>query len=273
MARVDVHHTTTTITLSVRLLGRLSVHIAERPVRISGRQAQALLALLVLRPRNRTREAIATDLWPDAATGSTGSLRQALWLVRSAIAGTGVDPDCVIESDADSIGLRPEVCLEHDAAEFETLVRSRPARPEEALHVYRGELAEGFAHECFARERERLADLYEDALALAAESRLARGDLDGARGSALELLGRDPLREEAHQILIRVYGASGSRSQVLRQFRRLEALLAGEIGEEPLPETIETYRAAMAAAVIRSRRRVAASGFRPEPLLAFAASS
>jgi len=272
MARVDVH-TTTTITLSVRLLGRMSVHIGERPVRISGRQSQALLALLVLRPHNRTREAIATDLWPEAATGSTGSLRQALWLVRSALATTGIDPDRVIESDADSIGLRSEVALVHDAAEFERLVRGRPACPEEALGVYRGELAEGFAHECFARDRERLADAYEDALAMAAEARLALGDLDGARSAALELLDRDPLREEAHQTLIRVYGASGSRSQVLRQYRRLETLLAGEIGEAPLPETIETYRAAMAAAVVRSRSRVAAAGFRREPALVFAASS
>jgi DNA-binding SARP family transcriptional activator len=251
----------------------MSVHVGGRPVRITGRQSQALLALLVLRPRIRTREAIAADLWPDAATGSTGSLRQALWLVRSALASTGTDPDRVIEADADAIGLRSEVSVEHDVAEFERLVRGRPARPEEALRMYRGELAEGFAHECFARDRERLADAYEDALAMAAESRLSVGDLDGARCAALELLARDPLREEAHQALMRVYGASGSRSQVLRQFRRLEALLAGEIGEAPLPETVETYRAAMASAVVQSRRRAAAATFRHEPALAFAASS
>jgi DNA-binding SARP family transcriptional activator len=269
---LDVH-TRSPIRLTVRLLGRMSVDIGERPVRLAGRQSQALLALLVLCPRSRTREAIATDLWPDAATGSTGSLRQALWLVRSALASAGTDPDRVIDSDADSIGLRSDVCIDHDAAEFEGLVRGRPARPEEALQVYRGELAEGFAHECFARDRERLADAYEDALAMAAESRLALGDLDGARAAALELLARDPLREEAHQALIQVYGASGSRSQVLRQFRRLETLLAGEIGEPPLPETVATYHAAMAAAVVRSRRRVATSSFRGGPTLAYAASS
>ena len=265
--------TTTTIRLSVRLLGRMSIHIDDRPLRITGRQSQALFALLVLRPRSRTREAIATDLWPDAACGSTGSLRQALWLVRTAVASTGADPDLVIESDTDSIGLHADLTVDHDVAEFERLVRGRPVRPEEALRVYRGELAEGFAHECFARDRERLADAYEDALALAATSRLARRDLDGARTAALELLARDPLREEAHQILISVYGASGSRSQVLRQYRRLETLLADEIGEAPLPETIATYRAAMTDAVIRSRRRVASAGFRREPVLALAASS
>lgn len=273
MARVGTH-TMTTIRLSVRLLGRMSVQVGGHPVRIAGRQSQALLALLVLRPRIRTREAIAADLWPDAAAGSTGSLRQALWLVRSALASTGTDPDQVIESDADSIGLRSEVSVEHDVAEFERLVRGRPARPEEALRMYRGELAEGFAHECFARDRERLADAYEDALALAAESRLSAGDLDGARVAALELLARDPLREEAHQTLFWVHGANGSRSQILRQFRRLEALLAREIGEAPLPETVEAFRAAMAATVAQSHRRAAgAATFRLEPALAFAASS
>ena len=204
--------------------------------------------------------------------GSTGSLRQALWLVRSALAGAGTDPDRVIESDTDSIGLRSDVSVEHDAAEFERLVRGRPARPEEALRVYRGELAEGFAHECFARDRERLADAYEDALAMAAESRARAAATSTARvprPSSCWLATRSARRPTRHSS--RVYGASGSRSQVLRQFRRLEALLAGEIGEAPLPETVETYRAAMAAAVVRSRRRVATSSFRRESDLAFAA--
>ena len=60
---------------------------------------------------------------------------------------------------------------------------------------------------------------------------------------------------------------------MLRQFRRLEILLAGEIGEPPLPETVEAYRAAMAAAIDRSRRQVAASTFRTEPALSFAVGS
>ena len=264
---------TTTISLTVRLLGGVSAHVDGRPVRLTGRQSQALLALLVLRPRRRTREAIAADLWPDAATGSTGSLRQALWLVRRALAAAGSDPERVIESDADALGLGTDVQVEHDAAEFERLVRGQPARPEDALRIYRGELVEALAHECFAHDRERLADAYEDALAIAAVDRLTGGDLDGARLAALGLLARDPLREEAHQVLMWIYGMSGSRSQVMRQFRRLEALLAGEIGEAPLPETIEAYRSAMAATVSRSRRQVAAASFRGKPALSYALGS
>ena len=82
----------------------------------------------------------------------------------------------------------------------------------------------------------------------------------------------DPLREEAHETLIRVYGASGSRSQVHRQFRRLRVVLEREIGVEPLPQTIAAYRLALAATVERSRLQAASSVFAPRPgLAAFAA--
>ena len=82
-------------------------------------------------------------------------------------------------------------------------------------------IAEGLGHDCFAAERERLSDLFEDALSDVGEERLRQGDLAGARRAAEELLARDPLREEAHALLISIHGLIGSRSQVVRQYRRL----------------------------------------------------
>ena len=77
--------TSPTVRLEVDLLGRLDVRAATGGrVRLPGRHAQALFALLVLARRPRSREAIAADLWPDADGASAGSLRQALWLVRQA---------------------------------------------------------------------------------------------------------------------------------------------------------------------------------------------
>jgi DNA-binding SARP family transcriptional activator len=263
-------HGVEAIEVTVSLLGRITAVIDGHELRLNGRHAQALLALIALRPRLRSREAVATDLWPDADAGCTASLRQALWLLRGALNGAGVDPDRVIEADQESIGLRPTVRLDVDAHRFERLVRCGPAQPEEALRLYRGDLAEGLGHECFAGDRERLSDAYEDALALAAGARLTGGDLDGARCAAEELIARDSLREEGHEILIRIYGAMGSRSQVLRQFRRLAATLEREIGVEPLPETIAAYRQALDQTVERSRRRAASDAFTPRlPLVAY----
>jgi DNA-binding SARP family transcriptional activator len=244
-------------TLSIRLLGRLEIVACDQPVRLAGRHAQALAALLALRPRPRLRDAIAADLWPDFDGPSASSLRQALWLVRTGLAAAGVEPDVVLEVGQDTLGLRPELELETDVASFASMVADGVQSAGRALELYRGDLAEGLGHECFAADRERLSDLYEDALVAVAESRLAVRDFVGARTAASLVLARDPLREEAHGVLIAAYGQTGSRSQVVRQYRRVCDVLRTELAVTPLPETEAIYRTALANAVRRSKERAA----------------
>jgi DNA-binding SARP family transcriptional activator len=239
--------------VAVRLLGRIEVVADGVPVRLGGRQAQALFALLALDPRPRSRDAIAADLWPDAAGAAAGCLRQALWLVRTGLATAGIDSDAVLEIEPELVGLRPEARVDIDVLRFEAAIRAKPPDVEAALETYTGDLVEGLGHECFAAERERLSDAFEDALALAAQRRFAAGDIDAARDAAEKLLARDPLREEAHAALIAVFGETGSRSQVARQYRRLLDVLRRELDVEPLPETDAAYRAAMATTYERSR--------------------
>ena len=250
-------------TLHVDLLGRLEVRTAAaRIVPLSGRHAQALFALLVLSRRPRSREAIAADLWPESDTSSTGALRQALWLVRHALLEVDVDPTSVIEIEPDTLGIRPSATIELDSVAFEACLDGAGCTIEAAVALYRGDLAEGLGHDCFAAERERLSDRFEDTLAHVADRRLAEGDLDGACAAAQRLLARDPLREEAHTILIEAHGLAGTRSQVIRQYRRLSTILATELGEAPLPETDATYRLALQRALARSRARAAEIGAR-----------
>jgi DNA-binding SARP family transcriptional activator len=52
-----------------------------------------------------------------------------------------------------------------------------------------------------------------------------------------------------------VHGLTGSRSQVVRQYRRLRVVLARELAERPLPETDATYRLALSRTVERSMER------------------
>ncbi len=115
--------------------------------------------------------------------------------------------------------------------------------------------SKGLGHDCFAAERERLSDRYEDALAIVAERRLEACDLVGARAAADRLLERDPLREEAHAVLIAVHGQIGSRSQVVRQHRRLQDVLGRELGEAPLPDTEAIYRQALDSTMRRALER------------------
>jgi DNA-binding SARP family transcriptional activator len=244
--------------LDVTLLGRFSLRTADgREIRLVGRHAQALFTLLALTRRPRTREAIATDLWPESLVAATGPLRQALYQLRAALGAAGLDLDAVLESDAETLGLRPEAIRSLDVAAFEACLDALDCSAERAVGLYGGDLAEGLGHDCFAAERERLADHFEDALAVVARQRFDARDVDGARLAAERLITRDPLREEAHEVLIAVHGLIGSRSQVIRQYRRLCEVLARELEEAPLPETDATYHIAVARTVARSRERAA----------------
>jgi len=242
--------------LEITLLGRFSIRTTRgQEVRIVGRHAQALFTLLVLTRRPRTREAIATDLWPESMITATGPLRQALYQLRGALAAAGLDLDTMLEADAETLGFRAEAVASLDTDRFEACAAEPICGAEMAVALYGGDLAEGLGHDCFAAERERLADRYEDALATVAAQRLNKGDVDGARDAAERLLARDPLREEAHEVLIAVHGQVGTRSQVVRQYRRLSDVLARELAERPLPETDATYRLALARTVERSLER------------------
>ena len=143
----------------------------------------------------------------------------------------------MIWADADRLGLRTDLAFDLDVVRFQSLLDARPPNLAAALALYHGELAEDLDLDCFAVDRQRLADVYEDALVRLAHRCLEDDDLACARTASLQLIARDPLREEAHAALIEVFGRSGSRDQVVRQYRRLVRLLDRELGIEPLAET------------------------------------
>lgn len=238
--------------LSLRLFGRFRAFWRGRELAVESRPARALLSLVVLRSRPWTRDAITAEIWPDAGYGPSGRLRQALWLVRKALARGGIDPDDILDVDDDTIGLRPWIGVDSDVAHFEEFLLRQPPALDAAVELYGGEFAEDLGLECLAARREHLADLYEDALASVAQARVAAGNLDAARRIATMLVERDPLREEAHAVLIEVYGQVGSRAQVHRQYRRLSDLLAAELDAVPLPETKVSYLVALERTTARS---------------------
>ena len=102
---------------------------------------------------------------------------------------------------------------------------------------------------------------------MVAEQRLAAGDPVGAQAVAEQLLIRDPLREEAHAVVIAVHGLVGTRSQVIRQYRRLHDMLDRELGETPLPDTEAIYRQALARTRQRAIERAVALDTERTPVL------
>ena len=83
----------------------------------------------------------------------------------------------MLDIDADTVGIRMEAHIDLDVTRFDGCCIDDGCGAETAVELYHGDLLEGLGHDCFAAERERLADRFEDALAIVAQRRLEEGDL------------------------------------------------------------------------------------------------
>src|SRR5262249_27941933 len=102
-----------------------------------------------------------------------------------------------------------------------------------AIALYRGELLPGYYEDWIIAERERLAEAYRGALGQLATLLENAGGLSRSIEIARRALALDPLWEEAHCTLMRLYAAAGRRSDALRQYHELERVLREELEAAP----------------------------------------
>jgi TolB-like protein/DNA-binding SARP family transcriptional activator/tetratricopeptide (TPR) repeat protein len=223
----------------MRVLGGLEVRTADgRYVTPPGRKLRALLACLALPPSSPwSREQLVALLWGDREEEQArGSLREALVKLRRCMG----DPN-PLQTTRDTVALDPAV-ISIDAMEFVRLAKA--GELEQAAELYRGELLEGltlpdggFEDWCLV-ERTRLHDLAVDVLSRLLASQGGRLAVQTGQ----RLLELEPTREETHRTLMRLYAATGDRSQALHQYQMCRDHLKGELGVAPSPETDALYR-------------------------------
>jgi predicted ATPase/DNA-binding SARP family transcriptional activator len=230
--------------LRIRLLGEFSLVYDDQPVTtVNTARLQSLLAYLLLhRARHLRRSVLAGLLDPDAPEArARHALSHAIWQLRRSL------PD-LIESDHDSVGLSPAVTLWVDALEFERLAaphiqETAGTSPEacadlrQAVQLYRGDLLEGLYDDWLLVERERLHELYLQALESLARLEQAAGRYQAALEAALALSLADPLRGSARRLVMQLYSCLGRPEAALHQFETYCQVLSTELGVEPEPET------------------------------------
>jgi DNA-binding SARP family transcriptional activator len=233
----------------IDLFGRLQATQRDRVVnRFRARRAGSLLAYLAYhRDRPHPREVLIELLWPEVAPqiGRT-NLRRELCALRRQLEPPGIVPGAVIVADRLCLRLNPAACTT-DVADFEALLQTaararnrleQAQRLAEAVELYRGELLPGYFEDWILPERQRLAEGFFGALRQLAAYHEEAGGLTEAVRWARRAAAADPLREEAHHLLIRLL-AAGRPEEARRQYRELERLLAQEAGSEPAPEIAE----------------------------------
>ena len=198
-------------------------------------------------------------LWPEYDDEhARAALRRTLSTLRAALDA----PHLVI--DRDTVSLVPGAGLWVDVAEFRArLAACRThghaaadvchaclAPLTEAAALYRDDFLAGFTLRDSAEfddwqfmQAETLRGELVEALEKLARGQSARGDFAGALVSARRWLALDPLREEAHRQVMRLYAWADQRNAALHQYRECVRILEQELGVAPLAETTELYEA------------------------------
>jgi DNA-binding SARP family transcriptional activator len=241
----------------IRLFGGLEARRGEAVVsHFRTRKTAALLAFLAYHAETaHPRDRLVELLWPDQPVDAgRNSLSTALWTLRKLLDGAGDEP--VLQTDRDTLRVASDR-VRTDVADFEALLeRAARAGPDEArildeaLRLYRGELLLGHFEPWVAVEQHRLAERFFLGVRRLADRRQAEGDLDGALATARRAVSADPLREEAHCLVMRLHLAAGQPVEVVRQYRELERLLLGELEVRPGPEAQGFLRQAQASVAL-----------------------
>ena len=192
------------------------------------------------------REVLSTLLWPEhTPKAGRNSLNTALSSLRRQLEPPSVPAGSVIVTDYFSVWLNPDA-VTTDVAGLEAALQSeKQASSDEertqwlitAVELYRGELLPGFYDEWIEQERTRLEEAYLQALDRLTACLRRMNDFDRALHYARRAVKADPLREGAHQILMRLYADAGQPAAALEQYRELERLLKENLNSTPSAAT------------------------------------
>jgi len=226
--------------LRVSLLGEFQIFERDRPVRLRGRKARALLAFVATHP-NRTvgRERAADLLWSDrGAEQARNSLRQTIAEIRAALPSSSA-----IVVDRDTIGFSPGEPITDIQAISEAVGGGDAHRLADAIEQ---------VGDMFLADLGGLSPAFDDWLLaerVRQTERLVETVLEGcsvmmanARPSDIQTILRgldrlDPWNEAVARLGLEADFAAGDMAALHRRYRRLEEVLKREFGIRPAEET------------------------------------
>jgi PAS domain S-box-containing protein len=249
--------------LRIQLLGNTNIWRADGTL-VDGpdwrkRKVQILLAFLALqRGRLAHREALLEALWPDLEyTAALHNLHTTVYHLRKSLEPTlqhGSDSRYV-RYEGNCYCLDVEASLWLDVVAFETGIAQarRELGPEQAINFYRNALSWyqgdfladlGTATAWCSRERERLRDLYLEALEKVGRLHEQRREYKQANEMYWKALSADPCHESACQRLMQLAALREDRTAIVALYNSLVAALDREVGARPTQETVSIYEAA-----------------------------
>jgi len=243
--------------LRVSLFGTMRVTLDDSPEDLKLTQSISLLLayLLLDRQRLHPREMLIGQFWGEySQKQARNCLNTALWRLRSALRmGEGSYLDDYLITNEQGVGFNCHSAYWLDVAEFEEQVSRVVKQPEDSvmqeeierldqsLQLYQGELLEGVYTDWALRQREQKRLLYLKGLAYLLEYYKRQGAYDRSLDYGEKILAADPLREEIHREMMRLYLLTGQRALAVRQYEICRSSLSTELDVLPMEETQALY--------------------------------
>lgn len=237
--------------LSIQMLGGIRITAGDTVVRIGQPRLQRLLVYLLLHRRHpRPRQQIAFTLWPD--TNEEQALKNLRTLL-TRLRHTLPDLDQYVETTPYALQWRQDAPCQLDVVAFEAacaegMQADRRQQADvastayaRAAQLYTGDLTPGWYDEWLVPERERLRQMFLDALERLAVLRAKQSDHRAALSYAQRLQRADPLHEAAYRHLMQLHLDLDDRAAALRVYHTCATTLRNELGVDPAPATQALY--------------------------------
>ncbi|HEX8287662.1 MAG TPA: BTAD domain-containing putative transcriptional regulator [Pyrinomonadaceae bacterium] len=150
--------------------------------------------------------------------------------------------------------LNPELSYSIDTEDFENALAEAEkakrdkdadgfrANLEKANSLVRGEFMAGVYDDWAEERRHYYAEQHSRVLNALAKLAFTEKSWSNALKFSGEILQKDPFREDAHRLIMKIFAAQGKRAKVKEQFETLQELLKKELGVAPAPETRKTFQ-------------------------------
>jgi DNA-binding SARP family transcriptional activator len=220
----------------VLLVGGFQVLRGTRPIVLPA-TAQRVIAFLTLGERPVERSRLAGTLWPEGDESRAGAnLRSALWRIRKEDGGlVSTDGAYVAIGRSVSSDVRDGMALARRLADPSVPVGGDEL---ERIDLF-AELLPNWYDEWTAPWRQRYDQVRVHALESMCVRLASLGLFERSVEVGLVAVAVQPLRESAHEALIRAHVAEGNRGEAILQYRACRDVLRRELGIEPSHELQE----------------------------------
>src|SRR5215469_11961332 len=231
-----------------RLLGPPEIYSNKQFIKIPRRRSRALLYYMVSthtpQPRERLLALLCGEMDEESARHAFKTI---LAEVRAQLRSFDSTIDWIV-GDGNQLTCNPLAPIWLDTEIFEKDTAATSRNLNQAIKLYRGAFLDGFflkdspGFDSWVRNtRYQFHHLYLSALRRLGEMYESDHQLEQAITCLHMLLTADPLSEEAHARLMRLYWVAGDRTEALRQYERLRILLAKELSVKPSASTQALY--------------------------------